>query len=358
MNSPQFQRFIFAVALLIAPFFAHAGDVDTKVVYGPDDRQDVYEITNEMIRSLANSTCILTFNSTLTPAANDTFTANFSPYTISGLDPCPGEPFGSQPTLGFCSGFLVGTDLIATAGHCLIGNITDTSFVFGFDMLDASTPVGTFDSSQVYTGVEVVGRVLAGGEDWMLVRVDRDVTAPGAVVLPIRREGSPALSESVGVIGHPSGLPKKVAFGATTEVKDLSSPIFFEANLDTYGGNSGSPVFNQNTLIVEGILVRGQTDFINGGGCFESNMLSDVNGDNDNDFEDCTRMTVLQDMIPIDGEPIMGDVDMNGMVNSSDIQNVINEVLTGLTGLDTDLNGDNVTNSIDIQTVINIVLGI
>lgn len=36
---------------------------------------------------------------------------------------------------------------------------------------------------------------------------------------------------------------------------------FFVANLDSFGGNSGSAVFNVTTEEVEGILVRGEADY-------------------------------------------------------------------------------------------------
>ncbi|MDD5320391.1 MAG: hemopexin repeat-containing protein [Methylococcales bacterium] len=67
------------------------------------------------------------------------------------------------------------------------------------------------------------------------------------------------------MIVHPVGLPTKFGGGAT--VRDNSPSAFFLANLDTYGGNSGSPVFNSSTHEVEGILVRGETDFVQQDGC-------------------------------------------------------------------------------------------
>ena len=50
---------------------------------------------------------------------------------------------------------------------------------------------------------------------------------------------------------------------------------YFSANLDTYGGNSGSPVFNATDGTVEGILVRGNQDFVINVNCFRSNVLPD-----------------------------------------------------------------------------------
>ncbi len=60
------------------------------------------------------------------------------------------------------------------------------------------------------------------------------------------------------VIGHPSGLPTKVADGAQVCTQ---KGTHFSANLDTYGGNSGSAVFNAKTNEVVGILVRGANDY-------------------------------------------------------------------------------------------------
>jgi hypothetical protein len=58
----------------------------------------------------------------------------------------------------------------------------------------------------------------------------------------------------VHVIGHPAGLPVKVASGKVTRNSDLE---VFETSYDALGGNSGSPVFNSVTHEVEGIHVRG-----------------------------------------------------------------------------------------------------
>ena len=60
------------------------------------------------------------------------------------------------------------------------------------------------------------------------------------------------------MLGHPSGLPMKYTGGAKAfEIEDN----YFTTNLDSFGGNSGSPVFNAKTLEVEGILVRGDVDY-------------------------------------------------------------------------------------------------
>jgi hypothetical protein len=91
--------------------------------------------------------------------------------------------------------------------------------------------------------------------------------------LKVRETGSININDPVLVIGHPSGLPTKVAGNAY--VRDNSNPYFFTANTDTYGGNSGSSVFNANTGLIEGVLVRGDNDYITQGSCNVSYRCTD-----------------------------------------------------------------------------------
>ncbi|HOH49649.1 MAG TPA: PASTA domain-containing protein, partial [Candidatus Hydrogenedentes bacterium] len=269
-----------------------------KVVYGTDDRIDVYQETDPLRLDLAASVCGLVDTSDLTPISGGRWELSLYNYRIWGAPACPGEPFGSQPVVSWCTGFLVGDDLIATAGHCFSdGEQADVRFIFGFEMTDATTPVSELEASQVYTAVEVVGWELSESEglDYCIVRVDRPVTAPGAQPLPIRRSDTVPLDTPVGVIGHPSGLPKKIAFGPTTEVADNTAPGYFVANLDTYGGNSGSPVFNAATGVVEGILVRGETDYNynSSSACFYTNVLADSAAG-----EEVSKSTTFAQFIP------------------------------------------------------------
>ena len=107
--------------------------------------------------------------------------------------------------------------------------------------------------------------VLAGHldeQDWRIIRVDRPINAPQVTM---RTEGRPPLGAPLTVVGHPSGLPVTISDGAAVQ---RHKQTFFSADLDTYQGNSGSPVFNTDRLragelFVEGILVRGENDLMN-----------------------------------------------------------------------------------------------
>jgi hypothetical protein len=95
------------------------------------------------------------------------------------------------------------------------------------------------------------------GTDHALIQLDRVVK--GRTPLKYRSEGTAAVGDELVVIGHPMGLPTKIADGA--KIRSNNHPHYFVATLDTFGGNSGSAVFNTATGIVEGILVRGETDY-------------------------------------------------------------------------------------------------
>jgi len=262
-----------------------------KVVYGTDDRIDLFEETDLRRRTWALSTCALMTRSQLTENLDETVTIRTSAYGV-----CEDEPFSTQPVSAFCSGFIVGDDLIATAGHCYdAGDLSNARFVFGFSMVNENTPNLVVPADNVYRGVSVVAQILTSTDDYAIVRVDRPIDVEGAVPFQIRREGVVPVGANVGVIGYPSGLPVKLAFGDTTVVRSNTAAGFFVANLDTYGGNSGSPVIDPVTGIVEGILVRGDTDFIQVGGCRRSN----VQGDSAGRGEDVSKTTRFENHIPI-----------------------------------------------------------
>ena len=61
------------------------------------------------------------------------------------------------------------------------------------------------------------------------------------------------------MLGYPSVLPLKYTYNA--KVVNDSNIKYFEADLDAFGGNSGSAVFNDDGEVT-GILVRGYSDFV------------------------------------------------------------------------------------------------
>ena len=263
-----------------------------RAIYGSDNRQDIFKVSKPAVRKAADAVVALVKLSDLDENGDGSFDLITEPFG-EAYDLCGTEPFVLQPTGCFCSGFLVAPDVIVTAGHC-VKNATDLAkmrFVFGFRMKNATTPRVQFAADDVYAGEKLLDRQLSNnGSDWALVRLDRPVA--GRKPVPVRTTGKIKNTQGVYVIGHPCGLPQKYAPDA--HVRDNGAAHFFVANLDTYGGNSGSPVFNAQTNKVEGILVRGETDFVSNGQC-DVSLVCPSSGCRG---EDVTRATVWSAKIP------------------------------------------------------------
>ena len=262
-----------------------------QVIYGKDDRLEIYETCDKRHVQMAKSTLAL-IDSSQVVNYKDLFeiqTLHFGQrYKL-----CPGEPFYDQGTAAFCSGFLVTPKIIITAGHCIPSQnrCDQASFVFGYGKYTPDHNPAIVHSDDVYNCEKLIQSEEQGGNDYAIIQLDRRVV--GRVPLLIRHEGTIALDSPLVVIGHPSGLPTKVAAGA--KVRSVSE-FYFTSNLDTYGGNSGSPVFNNISGVVEGILIRGEIDYI-----FDSEnncRLSSHCSDGSCSGEDVTKITEILKHIP------------------------------------------------------------
>jgi Trypsin-like peptidase domain len=261
-----------------------------KLIYGVDDRKDYHDLSSEQKKE-CDSVVSLFSSSDIEEDGNGQSRLQTIPFG-DAQNLCKEETFRDQPIGAFCSGFLVAPDIIATAGHCVDeSNVTDTCFVFGFRMEGENRPKTTISNSEIYRGKEIIGRKLIDeGTDWCLIKIDRPVK--DHTPFNIRRGGKIEDAQKVHVIGHPSGLPLKYAGGAW--IRNNLDNAYFVANLDTYGGNSGSCVINDNTGEVEGILVRGDTDFVSTGeGCNVSNVCPTTGCRG----EDCTRVTEFTNLV-------------------------------------------------------------
>jgi hypothetical protein len=280
------------VCLFAIQSSAFGGVPGERVIYGTDDRLDLYQVQNARDAALADSTVALVEKRQL-KSNGDHFDITADTYGRQN-SLCATEPFFDQPAAAFCSGSLVGPDIILTAGHC-IKNAKDcaaTKFIFNYSI----TKQGVYPTTALNVNVVGCKDIIArkqesSGSDFSIIRLDRAIT--NHVPLPINRAADLKVGDKIGVIGHPSGLPAKIVFGDSV-VRSNDKPGYFRSNLDTYGGNSGSAVFNANTGLIEGILVRGATDFVYKNGCRISNVCA-VDGCRG---EDATKISEVAAMIP------------------------------------------------------------
>lgn len=278
-----------------------------KALYGEDNRKEVFVVASNPSFARAADAVVSLFHRSRVIRLNDgqnskivriDYGAEYNLCTTGTQT----EPFLSQPCSAYCSGVLVGPDLVATAGHCVYTPekpapvLSDVYFVFGYRMRDPDTAELVIRNEEIYSGVEIVKQVYSpSGQDFALIKLDRPVNNHRPV--PIRRTAKIPDHEDVYVIGHPCGLPAKFADGAL--VRDNTNPNFFVANLDTYAGNSGSPVFNRTTNELEGILVRGEKDFVKRDPSVTTSCQVSLRCPNTGcRGEDCTRITLFASLIP------------------------------------------------------------
>lgn len=268
----------FGVKLAVVASFvtigAHAFDKRPKVIYGKDDRLEVYQVSDPALLAMADSTAAMI------PKANLKLQEATGAVTVrSGMfgaeyGLCKEEPFFSQPNGAMCSAFLVGPDLLATAGHCISEiDCSAQSFVFNYKMGGQGMSPAVVSIDDVYSCKKVLSRELTYQQDYALIQLDRPVV--GHTIAKLSQ--TPAKEgDSLILIGHPAGLPTKIAGGANVRRDETG---YFVANTDSYGGNSGSAVFSALTGEVVGILVRGEEDFkfdtVNQ--CVRSNYCADSN---------------------------------------------------------------------------------
>lgn len=271
-----------AHAYLQVPYFP--GDL----IYGRDDRIEINDYDDERFIKKANSVALRVSKKRLTVDRYDENRILFPNITLeNSISICKSERYSEQISLGNCSGFLVGPRTLMTAGHCIKDTRDCTKFqwVFGF-----KEGVTELTKSQVYSCASITTQRYVYNEkevsDYAVIELDRDVA--GYVPLKLRKFGRALINTPLIVIGHPMGLPMKATDGAVIgrmnekerENKWQSFKLrshYFTTNLDSYSGNSGSPVFNQKNGQVEGILIQGAEDFVYNPdkGCLESRQLSD-----------------------------------------------------------------------------------
>ncbi len=267
---------------------APAPDATTRiqqVVYGVDDRTDWYAETDEALRTLTQRSIVALIGAGNVDESDPANVRIRSRTLGEARNLCESERFRDQPAAANCSGTLIGTDLVMTAGHC-VDDRSDCQgyrYVFDYFYRDEGT-LEPITADDVYRCDDIVVRELRGGVDYAILRLDRPVS-PERRPAPIRPTSEPLeAGEPLVIIGFGSGLPAKIDAGGVVLDPRTDEGIYFDASLDAFGGNSGSGVFDAAGRAV-GILVRGATDYSTSGGCTRVAVLPE-NRDEDGFGED------------------------------------------------------------------------
>ncbi len=169
------------------------GESKAPVVYGTDNRPDVYAHADATLRArAAQATVALMRPSTINTSNpnNVTFTAQ----TLgASYNLCTTERFRDDPTPAFCSGTLIDDDLVLTAGHCITSasDCSNTRFVFNF-YRPAAGVLQTVTTADVFSCQSIVTRA-QGTVNGQQPGLRRGAAGPG---------GHPALHPGAGAHGQ------------------------------------------------------------------------------------------------------------------------------------------------------------
>jgi V8-like Glu-specific endopeptidase len=256
------KKIVIAATLALTLQTAFAGP---NVIYGTDDRKDVFQTSNSLHLTLSKSTAGMIKKSMLVKGAvANSFDLQGTRSLERGQNICATEKFSQQPLAPTCSGFLVGPDTLITAGHCYNSFDTpanvckDFAWVFDYDMKSAThDPTKKISIANIYSCKSVSSVQRDGQYDFAIIKLDRKVV--GRAPLKFRTSGKIANTTSLVVIGHPTGLPTKISGNGKITLN--TEVTRFSTTLDTFHGNSGSAVFDAKTGQVEGILIMGKNDY-------------------------------------------------------------------------------------------------
>ncbi len=232
------------------------------VIYGVDNRVDMYGVFDTKIHTLAHATVGIIGPKAIENRGNGRSRLKTKKLK-DVLKVCPDERFAEQDAAIYCTGFLVSPDTLLTAGHCIETQMAckNSRFVFDFGIYHENDDYREIDSNNIYGCEKLIfsenPKREGSGIDLAIVRLDRKVTdRPHLVVENKTPLGN---DESVFLIGHPLGLPTKFTDDAV--ILNSLNKLYFRSDLDAYTGNSGSPVFSTSSNRVKGVLISGEDDF-------------------------------------------------------------------------------------------------
>ena len=241
--------------------FAEPGSQVTRGVFGEDDRLEIKDA--EGFEDFARATAVMVSKKNI---YNDEF------YSWSLREKIQNKygrhvkisddvRFLDQPAIGSCTGFLIAPDILVTAGHCINSMEQAENVVWIFDYTSDLDFINNrkleFDEENIYEVESIITSKLDDEteDDYAVLKLKRKSTrAP----YRFRTSGSVLDGGAINTIGCPKGLPLK--FSTNAIVVDNSPSNWFKSDIDSFPGNSGGPVFDQNGFL-EGILVRGAVTY-------------------------------------------------------------------------------------------------
>jgi V8-like Glu-specific endopeptidase len=292
-----------------------------KAIYVRDDRIEAADVAAKIVhpkisavQRSVKATAALVKRSKLRPTQSG-WRLQLEPFRpFARLPLCQNESFAKQHVGSFCTAFLIAPYLVATAGHCIDWGNVDVSnpsrntdaIVFGFELRNG-VERQDFTRDEVYQIGRIIERYQEGKDETLrdFAVLELQESVPPSIAQPLRLAGTARMKVEVntklGVMGHPSGLAKKVSFvSEANRALEEGSRTEFRGQLNTFHGNSGSPVlFYDEPDVVAGILVAGENDYFIEGQCVRTAVYASAEMCNGRRCsERVTKSTLIEPYVP------------------------------------------------------------
>ncbi|MGV0870541.1 trypsin-like serine peptidase [Corynebacterium kalidii] len=149
-----------------------------------------------------------------------------------------------------CTGWLISSDTVATAGHCLADDSSDITFSPGRN--GSVNPFGTQNATQVWYDQDYGQE----GRDWGVIKLDEPVGDNVGWFGVTTTDGEDLIGDDARIIGYPGDKPSGTLWQHTGTVT-ASDPRRVTYDTDTFGGQSGSAVTDEFGDTAYGIHVAG-----------------------------------------------------------------------------------------------------
>lgn len=188
---------------------------------------------------------------------------------------CDDDPYVKEVKYGFCSGCLIGPDVILTARHCIDRSLKCNSAMVVFDFKDNDVT-----KENVFECTENIPLQNNYDADIAIFKIDRSRSS--LQNLSIRRSSKLQEGEELLMIGSPLGMYQSLSLGKVSGFANNPSAIgnpgnsdpikVVKADLPSFHSNSGSCVFNKKTGELEGVLTTGakELEYDINSGCYRT----------------------------------------------------------------------------------------
>lgn len=283
-------------------------------LFGGDNQMDFYNILNPQAKG-ANSVAAIfrggepldahDIRKRIQPHPSKPYSSRLTNVRFSDIRTlCPSVRFRDQPIGAGGTAFLICSNVVVTAQHNIRAilsdrrdNIADIKFVFGFQINsqnESFEDIVSVSNSNIYSAKRIMAE--SQSDDWAIIELDRNVSRQ-RLPLKMRTETNVVKGEELYIIGFPHGLPLKLADNA--KVMDDSENRIFKANLETFPGNSGSPIFSLSDHQVVGILSASESAHFAIGRDKSNNKPCEEEIRNPpRQYKVCVRITLLRSSLP------------------------------------------------------------